>query len=112
MRLTRRQALAAVAAPALGLTPKGFGQTALPEIERGPFDGSIEALKAYRIPTWFQDASSAFGRTGGRQSAAEDGDWYARNMYIEGQPQYKSHLERFAHPSKVGHQDICRMWTA
>jgi hypothetical protein len=49
MRLTR-EALAAVAAPALGLTPKAFGQTALPEIEKVPFDGSIEGLKAYRIP--------------------------------------------------------------
>jgi hypothetical protein len=51
MRLTRRQALAAVAASALGLTPKAFGQMALPEIEKGPFDGSIEGLKTYRIPT-------------------------------------------------------------
>src|ERR1035441_3782000 len=48
----------------------------------------------------------------GPQSAAEDGDWYARRIYIEGTDQYKSHLERFGHPSKVGHKDICRMWTA
>ena len=38
---------------------RALGQTALPalpEIEKGPFDGSLEGLKAYRIPEWFKDA--------------------------------------------------------
>src|ERR1035441_3782001 len=56
MRLTRRQALAALAAPAISSTTRAFGQSALPEIEKGPFDGTLEGLKAYQIPEWFKDA--------------------------------------------------------
>ncbi|HYW47407.1 MAG TPA: alpha-L-fucosidase [Bryobacteraceae bacterium] len=113
MRITRRRAVSAIAgAPALLLTREASGQDALPEIERGPFDGSLEGLKAYQIPQWFKDAKFGIWAHWGPQSAAEDGDWYARNMYIEDSPQYKDHLQRFGHPSKVGHKEICRMWTA
>jgi alpha-L-fucosidase len=112
MRITRRQAVSAIAASALTPAIRSFGQNSLPEIEKGPFDGSLEGLKAYQIPEWFKDAKFGIWAHWGPQSAAEDGDWYARNMYIEGSPQYKTHLERFGHPSKVGHKDICRMWTA
>jgi alpha-L-fucosidase len=48
----------------------------------------------------------------GPQSAAEDGDWYARNIYIQGSKQNKDHVARFGHPSKFGHKDICKIWTA
>jgi alpha-L-fucosidase len=112
MRITRRQAFAAMAAPAIASTTRAFGQSALPDIEKGPFDGTLEGLKAYRIPEWFQDAKFGIWAHWGPQSAAEDGDWYARRIYIEGSDQYKSHLARFGHPSKFGHKDICRMWTA
>ena len=101
-----------MAAPALCSATRAFGQATLPEIEKGPFDGSLEGLKAYQIPEWFKDAKFGIWAHWGPQSAAEDGDWYARNMYIETEPQYKNHLERFGHPSKVGHKEICRMWTA
>jgi alpha-L-fucosidase len=38
------------------------------------------------------------------------GDWYARNMYIEGSRQYKYHVEHYGYPSKVGYKDIIEMW--
>ena len=40
------------------------------------------------------------------------GDWYARQMYIPGQWQYKHHLEHYGHPSKVGFKDIIPTWKA
>ena len=90
MRITRRQAVSAIAASALTPAIRSFGQNSLPEIEKGPFDGSLEGLKAYQIPEWFKDAKFGIWAHWGPQSAAEDGDWYARNMYIEGSPQYKT----------------------
>ena len=45
-----------------------------------------ESLKQYRIPEWFRDAKFGIWAHWGPQSAVEDGDWYARNMYIAGQP--------------------------
>ena len=42
----------------------------------------------------------------GPQSGVEaDGYWYARNMYMQGSDQYKYHVKRFGHPSKVGFKD-------
>jgi hypothetical protein len=77
MRLRRRQALAAVAVTALGLTPKVFGQTAA-----GNRKGSVRLIdrkaKAYRIPAWFQEGKFGIWATfGGRNRAFGDGDWYA-----------------------------------
>lgn len=40
------------------------------------------------------------------------GDWYARNMYIEGSDQYRYHVRRYGHPSKFGYKDICALWKA
>ena len=38
------------------------------------------------------------------------GDWYARNMYIQGHPQYEDHLMRYGHPSKFGYKDLVPLW--
>ena len=41
----------------------------------------------------------------------EDGDWYARNMYIQGQRQYRDQVSRYGHPSVFGYKDLCAQWT-
>jgi alpha-L-fucosidase len=113
MSISRRNAIAVMAgAPALLLPSKSLAQDNIPEIEKGPFNGTREELKAYQVPKWFRDAKFGIWAHWGPQSAAEDGDWYARNIYIQGSPQNKDHIERFGHPSKFGHKDICKMWTA
>jgi alpha-L-fucosidase len=48
----------------------------------------------------------------GPQSAAEAGDWYARNMYIQGQRQYDYHVKTYGHPSKFGFKDVIATWKA
>ncbi len=40
------------------------------------------------------------------------GDWYARNMYIEGTDQYKYHLRHYGHPSEFGYKDLVKLWKA
>ncbi len=99
-------------APALLLPRRTPAQSALPDIAPGPFAGSAEALQAYTIPEWFRDAKFGMWSHWGPQSAAEHGDWYARNIYIESQEQHKYHVATYGHPSKFGHKDICRMWNA
>ena len=42
----------------------------------------------------------------------EQGDWYARNMYIQGTAQYKYHVKTYGHPSKFGYKDMCHLWRA
>jgi alpha-L-fucosidase len=40
------------------------------------------------------------------------GDWYARQMYIEGHAQYNHHLRVYGHPSKHGYREIPPLWKA
>src|SRR3984957_2926032 len=109
--MTRRSAAALLAAaPALLLPRKSAAQDALPAIEKGPFDGSAESLRQYRIPEWFRDAKFGIWAHWGPQSAAEAGDWYARNMYMQGSEQYKYHAATYGHPSKFGFKDVIPTW--
>jgi alpha-L-fucosidase len=70
------------------------------------------SLEGYRIPDWFRDAKFGIWSHWGPQSAIEDGDWYARNMYIQGSSQYDYHVQTYGHPSKVGYKDLVDHWKA
>ncbi|MGE5613724.1 MAG: alpha-L-fucosidase [Bacillota bacterium] len=76
------------------------------------FDSTFESLGGYQCPEWFRDAKFGIWSHWGAQSVPMYGDWYARNMYIEGSPQYLYHLRRYGHPSKFGYKDICALWKA
>jgi alpha-L-fucosidase len=114
MNLTRRQALKLLgyAAPALALRPTLAGQSKDPVIAKGKFLANRDSLSAYQIPEWFRDAKFGIWAHWGPQSAIEAGDWYARNMYIQGSDQYEYHTETYGHPSKVGYKDLIPMFTA
>ena len=76
------------------------------------FLGTRSSLNGYRIPDWFRDAKFGIWAHWGPQSAIEDGDWYARNMYMQGSDQYLYHVETYGHPSKVGYKDLVDIWKA
>jgi alpha-L-fucosidase len=76
------------------------------------FVGTRRSLQGYRIPDWYRDAKFGIWAHWGPQSAIEDGDWYARNMYMQGSDQYKYHVEHYGHPSKVGYKDLIDSWKA
>jgi alpha-L-fucosidase len=84
----------------------------MPAIAPGPFAGTRESLAAYRVPDWFRDAKFGIWAHWGPQSAPEYGDWYARNMYMEGSDQYKYHLEKYGPQSKFGFKDVIKTWKA
>jgi alpha-L-fucosidase len=114
MKITRRSAckLIAGALPALNLAA---GQRELSpgiDIEHGPFAGTRESLGSYEIPEWFRDAKFGIWAHWGPQSAIEDGDWYARNMYMQGSKQNLYHCETYGHPSKFGYKDTIPRWKA
>ncbi len=76
------------------------------------FDPTFESLRQYRAPEWFRDAKFGIWSHWGPQSVPMFGDWYARNMYIQGTPQYEYHLRHYGHPSVFGYKDICALWKA
>ena len=110
MRLTRRDAVKKLAACASAASlARGF---AAPTIRPGPFQPTRESLKNFQAPEWFRDAKFGIWAHWGPQSAPEYGDWYARNMYIQGHRQYKYHTQKYGHPSKFGFKDIIPTWKA
>ena len=91
-------------------------QTNLPatrEIATGPFQPTWESLATqYQCPEWFRDAKFGIWAVYGPQCQAEDGDWYARGMYLQGNPQNKFHVAHYGPPSKFGFKDVIHEWKA
>jgi alpha-L-fucosidase len=110
MALNRRDLLKSLggACSALALSRVAKAQAA----PGNNFRASWSSLQGYRIPDWFRDAKFGIWSHWGPQSAIEDGDWYARNMYIQGSDQYRYHVETYGHPSKVGYKDLVNDWKA
>jgi alpha-L-fucosidase len=84
----------------------------IPSSDQRPFQATHKSLATYQVPQWFRDAKFGIWAHWGPQSAAEDGDWYARNMYIQGSDQYNDHVAHYGHPSKFGFKDIIPTWKA
>jgi len=82
------------------------------DVPSGPFLPFWESLKSYRCPDWFRNAKFGIWAHWSPQCVPEQGDWYARNMYIQGTPQYDFHVKHYGHPSKFGYKDICPLWKA
>lgn len=82
------------------------------QIKKGPFEPTFESLRTFECPKWFCDAKFGIWSHWGAQSVPMYGDWYARNMYIEGNDQYLYHIRKYGHPSKFGYKDIVQLWKA
>jgi len=81
-------------------------------IHPGPFQPTEVSLKQYKYPEWFSDAKFGIWAHWGPQAVPRHGDWYARQMYQEGDADYKDHLARYGHPSEKGYKDIIPLWKA
>lgn len=81
-------------------------------IADGPFQPTFESLRGFECPKWFRDAKLAFWSHWGPRSVPMYGDWYARNMYVEGHDQYRHHWRVYGHPSKAGYKDLVPLWKA
>jgi len=119
MSLSRRNLLKGLALglPALQLAPAAMAAAATspaiaPAMAPGPFEPSRASLRKYKIPDWFRDAKFGIWAHWGPQSAVEYGDWYARNMYMQGGHQYEYHVKTYGHPSKFGFKDTIPAWKA
>ena len=120
MKISRRGVLPLIAAaPAILLSRKSAAEalSAEPskpglEITPGPFKGTRESLREWRSPTGTVMPSSASGRIGDPQSGVEYGDWYARNMYIQGKKQYEYHVKTYGHPRRSDTRISIPTWKA
>ena len=66
----------------------------------------------YKTPDWFRDAKFGMWAHWTAQCVPEQGDWYARKMYIQGERDYDYHVRTYGHPSKFGFMEIDNLWKA
>jgi alpha-L-fucosidase len=69
-------------------------------------------VNGYRTPDWFRDAKFGIWAHWSAQCVPEMGDWYGRNMYLQGNWQYEHHLKTYGHPTKVGFMEMQNRWKA
>jgi alpha-L-fucosidase len=94
----------------LGLKPDIWNLPPLP-IAQGPFSADWKALsRNYTVPEWWRDAKFGAWSHWDPQSMPEQGDWYARGMYMPGNRQYEYHVKHFGHPSEYGYKEIANNW--
>ena len=81
-------------------------------IASGPYEPTWESIeKNYPgEPAWLREAKFGIWVHFGPQAAGESGDWYARNLYIEGSTPYNNHLKKYGHPSESGYKEVLRDW--
>ncbi len=77
----------------------------------GPYQPTWDSLLQYVCPEWYRDAKFGIWNHWSPQCVPEDGDWYARNMYMQGSKQNKFHLAHYGPPSRFGYKDLCAQWT-
>ena len=102
----------ATAGLALPLLRPGTSSSRLAASPSAPFAPTWESLSNYTAPEWFRDAKFGLWAHWGPQCQPERGDWYARNMYIQGHKQYEHHLANYGHPSRTGFLEIIGRWKA
>jgi alpha-L-fucosidase len=81
-------------------------------IAQGSFQPAWDSLKQYKTPEWFRDAKFGIWAHWSAQCVPEQGDWYARRMYIQGSPHYSFHVQHYGHPSTFGFMQIDHLWKA
>lgn len=82
-------------------------------ITKGPFQPTWDSLvKNYHCPEWFRDAKFGIWAHWSAQCVPEQGDWYARRMYLQGEPAYEYHVKTYGHPSKFGFMELDNLWKA
>ena len=77
----------------------------------GPYKPTWDSLLQYEAPDWYRDAKFGIWAHWSPQCVPENGDWYARNMYMQGSKQYDNQQAYYGHPSKFGYKDLCPQWT-
>ncbi|HET7458586.1 MAG TPA: alpha-L-fucosidase [Gemmatimonadaceae bacterium] len=114
MSPSRRDFLRSAAAAGLSVPLARCRLPSRPSASAGaaPFAATWESLSRYEAPAWFRDAKFGIWSHWGPQCVPEQGDWYARRMYIQGEPQYAHHLRTRGHPSKTGFLDVIGEWKA
>ena len=77
------------------------------------FSPTWESLKQYEIPDWYIDGKfGIFIHWGVYAVPAFSNEWYPRNMYIQGSPEYEHHVKTYGPHTEFGYKDFIPLFRA
>ena len=71
------------------------------------FEPTWDSLRQYQAPDWYQDAKFGIFIHWGVYSVPGFGnEWYPRNMYLKGSPEYEHHRQTYGPQDQFGYKDL------
>ena len=92
-------------------------QAAVQEVDQvaasGPFQPNWDSLREYNVPDWYRDAKfGIFIHWGVYSVPAFGSEWYPRQMYQQGTPEFEHHVATYGPQNKFGYKDFIPMFRA
>ncbi|MCR5032206.1 MAG: alpha-L-fucosidase, partial [Lachnospiraceae bacterium] len=89
-------------------------QTIIEEvIEKGPYKDTWESLEGYEPPAWYAKAKfGIFIHWGIYCVPAFGNEWYSRNMYLQGTPEFEHHRKTYGEQKDFGYKDFIPLFKA
>lgn len=82
-------------------------------IDQGPYHDTWASLTDFEMPAWFEKAKfGIFIHWGLYSVPAFRNEWYSRNMYIQGAPEYEHHIKTYGAHKDFGYKDFIPLFTA
>ncbi len=79
----------------------------------GPYGADWASLSQYRVPEWYRRQKfGIFIHWGVYSVPAFGNEWYPRNMYIQGSPEYEHHIRTYGEHRKFGYKDFIPLFKA
>ena len=77
------------------------------------YEATWESLANYTVPDWFKDDKlGIFIHWGVYAIPAFRNEWYPRNMYLEGSPEFAHHQKTWGNHAQFGYKDFIPMFKA
>jgi alpha-L-fucosidase len=82
-------------------------------IAAGPFSNSWASLGGFQVPLWYEDGKfGIFIHWGLYAVPAFGNEWYPRNMYLRGTPEFEHHVRTYGPQTQFGYKDFIPLFTA
>jgi len=76
------------------------------------FEPTWESLKQYHVPDWYQNGKfGIFIHWGVYSVPAFGNEWYPRNMYLQGSPEFEHHVKTYGPHTEFGYKDFIPQFT-
>ena len=82
-------------------------------ISKGPYHDNWASLTNFEMPLWYAKAKfGIFVHWGLYSVPAYANEWYSRNMYVQGSPEYEHHIKTYGPHKDFGYKDFIPLFKA